>query len=68
MRAGTANINDLVILQATQGLARYAKLHIQDAEKRGVVVGYDHRRVEGMSSERFAQLAEGVFRREGFKV
>lgn len=61
-------MNDLIVLQATQGLARYAIDHIEGARDRGVVLGYDHRAVEGMSSKRFAQLAANVFRREGFKV
>lgn len=68
MAAGTSNMNDLTVIQATQGLARYAIETIQDAQTRGVVVGRDHRAVEGLSSERFASLTAGVFRREGFKV
>lgn len=64
MQAGTAFMNGLVVLQATQGLARYA-CEVQDrARERGVVVGYDHR----FRSKYFAELAAGVFRREGMKV
>lgn len=61
-------MNDLVVLQATQGLARYACEGIEGAKERGVVVGHDHREFGGMSSKRFAELAAGVFRREGMKV
>lgn len=68
MQAGISSMNDLVIIQATQGLARYACRVIPDARERGVVVGHDHRAFGGMSSARFAQLAAGVFRREGMKV
>ena len=61
-------MNDLIVIQATQGLARYAIDHVDGARERGVVIGYDHRSVQGMSSERFAQLASNVFRREGYTV
>jgi phosphoglucomutase len=64
MQAGTAFMNSLVILQATQGLARYACRAQSNARERGVVVGHDHRH----RSKLFAQLAAGVFRREGMKV
>ncbi|KAL8292012.1 hypothetical protein RQP46_001478 [Phenoliferia psychrophenolica] len=64
MQAGTTSINSLVILQATQGLARYAIKTIPDARERGVVVGHDHR----WRSDKFARLAAGVFRAEGIKV
>lgn len=68
MAPGPANMNNLVIIQSTQGLAKYAEENIPNARERGVVVGYDHRKFGGMSSERFAQLARGVFKRRGWKV
>lgn len=68
MAAGTAYMNDLVVIQATQGLVRYAAEHVEGAKERGIVIGYDHRAVEGMSSERFAQLAGNVARQEGWRV
>ncbi|KAI5478217.1 hypothetical protein MNV49_005282, partial [Pseudohyphozyma bogoriensis] len=64
MAAGVANMNSLVVIQATQGLARYACENIPNARERGVVVGHDHR----WRSKRFAELASTAFRREGMKV
>lgn len=64
MQGGTAFFNSLIVLQTTQGLARYACDNIEGARERGVVVGHDHR----WRSKKFAQLAAGVFRREGMKV
>ena len=66
MQAGYNSMNDLVVLQATQGLARYARA-TQAAPGSGkpkVVVGHDHRH----NSSRFARLAARVFDREGFEV
>jgi len=66
MQAGFNSMNDLVVLQATQGLARYA-LATQPAPEAGkpkVVVGHDHRH----NSSRFARLAARVFEKEGFEV
>ena len=41
MQAGTAFMNGLVVLQATQGLVRYACEVQEGARERGVVVGYE---------------------------
>lgn len=71
VQAGSAFMNDLVVLQATQGLARYA-LRTQPAPPAGtrlrVVVGHDHRSAPAGNSQQFAQLAARVFEREGFEV
>ncbi|KAK4701303.1 phosphoglucomutase, partial [Phenoliferia sp. Uapishka_3] len=64
MQAGPNSMNSLVVIQATQGVARYAKEVIMGAREMGVVVGHDHRH----RSERFASIAAGVFRAEGFTV
>ncbi|GAA6013575.1 hypothetical protein JCM10207_004779 [Rhodosporidiobolus poonsookiae] len=64
MQAGPSAMNDLVILQASQGLAKYAEEAIEGAKKRGIVVGHDHRH----NSAQFARLTAGVFRRSGWKV
>lgn len=61
MQAGTAFMNELVIIQATQGLIRYAA---QVQAGRSIVVGHDHR----FRSQRFAELAAGVARAEGWTV
>ncbi|GAA5958555.1 hypothetical protein JCM10213_001808, partial [Rhodosporidiobolus nylandii] len=64
MQAGPSAMNDLVVLQATQGLAKYAEEATEGAKERGVVVGHDHR----FHSEEFGRLTAGVFRRRGWKV
>ncbi|GAA5831553.1 hypothetical protein JCM11251_000746 [Rhodosporidiobolus azoricus] len=64
MQAGPSAMNDLVIIQASQGLAKYAEETTDGAKERGIVVGHDHR----FHSEEFARLTAGVFRRRGWKV
>jgi hypothetical protein len=39
MAPGYANMNDLVIIQASQGLLRYVEAEQKDAHERGVVIG-----------------------------
>ncbi|KAM0789290.1 hypothetical protein ACM66B_000130 [Microbotryomycetes sp. NB124-2] len=70
MQAGTARMNDLVILQTSQGLAKYIEQHVSHAKERGIVIGFDHRQQSqlGLNSNRFAQLASNVFRKRGWKV
>lgn len=64
MEAGWARMNDLTVLQATQGLCAYVLLQTVDAKSRGVVIGYDHRH----NSERWAYLAARVFLSHGVKT
>lgn len=64
MQAGTSSMNDLTILQASTGLAKYAESTTTGAKQRGIVVGHDHRH----NSTRFAHLTAGVFRRRGWTV
>lgn len=61
MEAGYARMNDVTVLQASQGVAHYFKTGT-------VVIGFDHRERNGLSSRRFAQLAAAVFKHHGFKV
>ncbi|CAN0525746.1 unnamed protein product, partial [Laminaria digitata] len=45
MGAGFCRINDLVVIQTTQGLCRYLEKEGGEAFKaRGVVIGRDHRK------------------------
>ncbi|CCK72110.1 phosphoribomutase PRM15 KNAG_0J00270 [Huiozyma naganishii CBS 8797] len=62
MEAGTNRLNSLVILQATQGLARY--IASQFPKNKVAVVGHDHR----FHSKEFATVTAAVFLRAGFKV
>lgn len=64
MEAGFSRMNDLTVLQASQGLAIYIEKTVKDAKKRGVVVGHDHRH----HSKEFAQLTAATFIQRGFKV
>ena len=64
MGAGFGRMNDLVVIQTSQGLARYVKDSDVDATKKGVVIGFDAR----FNSQRWAKLAAAVFIREGFEA
>jgi phosphoglucomutase/phosphopentomutase len=59
MRAGFACMNDLVIIQTSQGLAKYVEQHFGAplARDRGVVIGFDARH----NSRRFAERAAVSF-------
>ncbi|CAL9731986.1 phosphoribomutase [Monosporozyma unispora] len=62
MEAGTNRLNSLVILQATQGLAKY--IAQQFPSTKVAVVGHDHR----FHSKEFAEVTASIFLRAGFKV
>lgn len=64
MEAGFSRMNDLTVLQASQGLAIYIENNVQDAKKRGIVIGHDHRH----HSLDFARLTAFAFIQRGFKV
>ncbi|XP_062241799.1 glucose 1,6-bisphosphate synthase [Platichthys flesus] len=62
MGAGFNRINDLTVIQSTQGLWSYLSRFFADLSSRGVVVGFDTRgQVEsGCSSQRLAKLTAAV--------
>ncbi|KAM7412410.1 hypothetical protein PAMA_020006 [Pampus argenteus] len=62
MGAGFNRINDLTIIQSTQGLFSYLSRYFPDFRSRGVVVGFDTRGQEesGCSSQRLAKLTAAV--------
>jgi len=64
MAPGYGNINDLVVLQTTQGLAEYMLEVNPEAKAQGVVVGYDGRH----NSRRFAEITAAVMLSEGIEV
>ncbi|KAF4524356.1 hypothetical protein B566_EDAN007532 [Ephemera danica] len=64
MGAGYAQMNDLVIIQTSQGLASYLSSSNPNAKEKGVVIGYDGRH----NSKRFAELATVAFLSEGIPV
>ncbi|CAC5362470.1 PGM2 [Mytilus coruscus] len=57
MAAGFSMMNDLTIIQTTQGLCQYLLKNCPSVKSKGVVVGYDGRH----NSERFAWLTTTVF-------
>ncbi|KZT69052.1 hypothetical protein DAEQUDRAFT_811725 [Daedalea quercina L-15889] len=64
MEAGFSRMNDLIVIQASQGLCQYVLKTVDDAAIRGVVVGHDHRH----HSEKWAQLTAAAFLKNGVKV
>ncbi|TFY70333.1 hypothetical protein EVG20_g2671 [Dentipellis fragilis] len=64
MEAGWSRMNDLVIIQAAQGLCAYVIEHVKNATERGVVIGHDHR----YHSEHWAALTASAFIACGVKV
>ena len=63
MGAGSACMNELTVIQTTQGLLRYLEHELGESSgeegalrSRGVCLGYDHRRRGSLHSERFALL------------
>jgi len=64
MGPGFGQMNDLVILQVTQGLLAYLQSSEPELVSKGVVFGFDGRH----NSSRWASLAAGVFLRAGVPV
>ncbi|XP_056612436.1 glucose 1,6-bisphosphate synthase-like isoform X1 [Triplophysa dalaica] len=62
MGAGFARINDLTVIQSTQGVYKYLVKYFPDLNARGLVVGYDTRAQasSGCTSERLARLSAAV--------
>ncbi|XP_069487921.1 phosphopentomutase [Ambystoma mexicanum] len=70
MGVGTARMNDLTIIQTSQGFCRYLEKNFADLKERGVVIGYDaraHAPTDG-GSKRFARLAATAFISQGVPV
>jgi len=64
MGGGYAQMNDLVIIQTSQGLCSYLMSLFGGREQRSVVIGYDGRH----NSRRFAGLTARAMIAKGFKV
>lgn len=62
--AGFSRMNDLTVIQASQGLAAYLLQNENDVEKRGVVIGRDAR----FHSDDFARLTAAVFMSKNIRV
>ncbi|XP_029000176.1 phosphoglucomutase-2 [Betta splendens] len=70
MGPGISCMNDLTIIQTTQGFCQYLEDSFGNLKERGVVIGYDARAhpASGGSSKRFASLAAAVFISRGVPV
>ncbi|XP_033976669.1 phosphoglucomutase-2 [Trematomus bernacchii] len=70
MGPGTCCMNDLTIIQTTQGFCSYLEDSFDNIKERGVVIGYDARAhpPSGGGSKRFASLAAAVFISRGVPV
>lgn len=64
MSAGYGRMNDLVIIQTSQGFGKYLNSMNAEAKTQGVVIGYDSRH----NSYRFARLAAAAFLNCGISV
>ncbi|RPB25506.1 phosphoglucomutase-2 [Terfezia boudieri ATCC MYA-4762] len=66
MQAGFSYMNDVTVIQTSQGLGAYVieQFGRNAAVERGIVVGYDHRH----NSARFARLTAAAFLTQGIKV
>ncbi|KIJ69608.1 hypothetical protein HYDPIDRAFT_80976 [Hydnomerulius pinastri MD-312] len=64
MEAGWARMNDLIVIQASQGLCAYVLQHVDKAAERGIVIGHDHRH----NSEKWARITAAVFISNNVKV
>ncbi|KAK7929435.1 hypothetical protein WMY93_005830 [Mugilogobius chulae] len=70
MGPGISCMNDLTIIQTTQGFCQYLEGSFDNLKERGVVIGYDARAhpPSGGNSKRFARLAAAVFISRGVPV
>lgn len=70
MGPGISCMNDLTIIQTTQGFCQYLEESFENLKERGVVIGYDARAhpASGGSSKRFSSLAAAVFISRGVPV
>ncbi|KAJ6664856.1 hypothetical protein lerEdw1_005828 [Lerista edwardsae] len=70
MGAGFCYINDLTVIQSTQGMYKYLEKCFSDFKQRGFVVGYDTRGqvASSCSSLRLAKLTAAVLLAKGIKV
>jgi phosphomannomutase len=67
MQPGPSGMNDLVVIQTAQGLARYVIDANEGAPSLKAVVGYDHRSNSDVSSKQFAMYTKLVFEQAGIQ-
>jgi len=64
MAAGPSRMNDLTVIQVSQGLAKYLLSCFEDVKSKGIAIGFDARH----NSARFARLAARSFVSVGIPV
>ncbi|RWS27633.1 phosphoglucomutase-2-like protein [Leptotrombidium deliense] len=64
MGAGYSGMNDLVVIQTSQGLAKYLLEYDPNCQQKGVVIGFDARH----NSDRFAKRAAAAFIQKNIPV
>ncbi|CAL8072016.1 unnamed protein product [Calicophoron daubneyi] len=64
MGPGNSQMNDLTIIQTTQGLLKYAMASFEDLKSRGIIVGYDARH----NSSKWALYVANIFTHAGCPV
>lgn len=64
MGPGYNQMNDLVIVQTGQGLAKYLLKTLKNVPEKGIILGYDGR----YNSKRFAELTAAIFLSNKIKV
>jgi len=64
MQAGFACMNDLTVIQASQGLCVYMEKNVENVKNKGIVIGFDGRH----NSKTFAELAAATFISKGIVV
>ncbi len=67
MQPGPSGMNDLVVIQTAQGLARYVIDANEGAPSLKAVLGYDHRSNSDVSSKQFAMYTKLVFEQAGIQ-
>jgi phosphomannomutase len=69
MGPGTSCLNDLIILQTAQGLAKYLlETNKEDKKMLSIVIGYDHRSLNSLNSKNFALITAAACISVGIKV
>jgi phosphomannomutase len=64
MAPGSKYMNELVVIQTSQGLCRYVQQHVPNYKQRGICIGYDGR----YNSKTYAELIAAVFLSQGIRV
>ena len=68
MGAGSACMNEVTVMQAAQGIVSHLLSSLPGAADRGLVVGFDHRALLGLTSRRFALITAAVCVSRGVRV